>query len=257
MPRPALAYEALEHFRRYGCVPASDEHAVRRCVFNLSLGLAFVRARNGTLLTEVLRNMTVKLTIWHYLSVEHEIEIPLTTTEGPSSVYSRPNQNAYGYSTRGLLEGKNVWCTAPSAVMLHADSVTFAAASDAHCIRRLEVATIRCPRRVYQANIWEIHSAGASGRRALVDWRTCGRRRPGDEGIGGRTAYGVDGYEPEPIAVAPRSDPRRAARARFAVLVREVRTPKRAPGYPGIAIIKAFGCALPAAPAHPPADLAS
>ena len=250
LPRPALAYEALEHFRRYGCIGAGDEAAVKRAVFNLSFGLAHARpAQNGSLLTEVLRNMTVKLMLWHYLSIEHEVEIPLVRdTRFKFSEYDE------AYGLRGLLVGTNVWCTRSSAVMLHPAEASFATTSDVHRIRRLDIATIMCPRRVYQAKVLTA-VFDKDAMRTHVDWRTCGSRQREK----GHAPYSVGGYTTEPIALWSRSDPDRAARRRIVVRVREVRTQKRAPGYPGIAVIKAHGVVLRVAPgpALPPADLAS
>ena len=107
---PPLDYENLKHFTQYRCIVAEHVSAVKRAVWDLSLGLAHIRgAAEETLFFQVLQSRMLKLKIWKFMEIPLEEDLAVGIAYEPSHL----DRTSYEYTVKNMLTGKKVWLTMP------------------------------------------------------------------------------------------------------------------------------------------------
>ena len=119
-PRPPLNYEQLAYFTTHGCVKPKHESAVKRAIWDLTLGLAHLRGeKKSTSAFQALQSTTLKLKIWKFMSLPLEVELPMSITRAATS---EDDSGGYAHSVVHLLAGTSVWKTDSTAAG-HEESV--------------------------------------------------------------------------------------------------------------------------------------
>jgi len=112
-PRPPLNYEQLEHFTAHGCAEPQHESAVRRAIWNLTLGLAHIRgAGESTFVFQALQNTTVKLKIWKYMTLPLAVQLHVDAKVSDSASSSALSEINTTNTVVNMLAGKHLWATA-------------------------------------------------------------------------------------------------------------------------------------------------
>ena len=119
MPAPMTKFEMVERYSKTLCI--APQHAkVLKQTWARVLGILSVKASidGSGRLPDVMAEKGVKLAIWDYLEVDHEVELDVRVLKAPVSEYKR-------YTLKNMLDSKKtyVWYT---AVGVLEDSFTFA-----------------------------------------------------------------------------------------------------------------------------------
>ena len=103
-PRPPLNYEQLAYFIDKRYIAAKHESAVKRAIWNLTIGLAHVRAATSSFLFQAMQSATLRLKIWKYLDVAKLVELKAEIATTPT------NENGI-CTVANMLAGTSTWCT--------------------------------------------------------------------------------------------------------------------------------------------------
>ena len=215
MHGPPLDYKHLAFFEDMRCIPAEHESAVKRVIWNLTIGLAEIRADESAYLARVMAIVGLKQLIWKYLSVAKPVELEVEVVTPPTSEYTR-------CTCTGMLAGTSEWAT--KEVPTHqAESVVLGVAAGSR-VTSLDVASFGC-KRVYQMCVEEVGADGIVAA-TLLPWNHYG------------TSSGCHSVPSTPATIAVET-----TATRFKVSVRH--THHGIGAYPGVAIFRATGVAPP------------
>ena len=115
--RPPLDYVHLAHYAQPAiarCSKPEHEHAVKRAIWDLTLGLAQLRGEEeeeSSFLVQALQNMSLKMSIWRSMGLDLEVKLFV-------DIVSR-EQNGSNRGLASMLEGKRGWSTNMIANMLN------------------------------------------------------------------------------------------------------------------------------------------
>ena len=101
---PQIEYTKLAFYAKHACIPPEHESAVKRAIWNLTLGLAHVRGGGveSTLTFQALQSLKTKLQIWQFFDVAKpvELKVAIVTSEFSSN-----------YAATKMLAGEKAWVT--------------------------------------------------------------------------------------------------------------------------------------------------
>ena len=104
---PALDYVNLAYFEKHACIAPEHESAVKRAIWNLTLGLAQIRGEpESTLIFQVLsQSRKTKLKIWKYLDIAKPVDLKVSVVTPATS------EEGTVCTVANMLAGKSVWWT--------------------------------------------------------------------------------------------------------------------------------------------------
>ena len=169
---PPLAYALLDRFVRNRCVCPAMVPAVKRALYVRSLGLGELErnaARRGVtrhnLLREMLQNSSLKMSLWQYLAIEEEVELPLRILSSSPSTYEYDAQGEF--TVQNVVGGSGVWL---SPAMSPARVVSIiVAVPDGSRVIRLEIASLSRADHLHQVSTLTRHG-GQSYERVVAPW---------------------------------------------------------------------------------------
>ena len=105
-PRPALNYEQLAYYEDKQCIVAEHESAVKRAIWNLTIGLAHIRRLGDT--THFSRAMAIvgiKTLIWDFVDIDKPVQLTVGVVTPATSLLNATN------SCANVLAGTHPWMT--------------------------------------------------------------------------------------------------------------------------------------------------
>ena len=201
-----LDYEQLARFKQCRCVAPEHERAVKRAVWNLTLGLEHTvhGARRSSLLFQVLQSSTTRMTIWSFMGLDLEVDLPLTNVRPATS----DADECYGLSVAHLIAGFQPWVTDYIANR-KVESVVLSVAAESR-VTSLAIASFKVvDAALFNARQMRVDEVAADGTvgRTLAPWQHYGYRSRRSE----------DMYAPAVIEA-----PAGMAATRFKVSVRQI-----------------------------------
>ena len=163
-PRPPLAYEHLAFFEDKRCTLPEHERAVKRAIWNLTIGLAEIRADDSAYLARVMAIVGLKELIWRYVDVAKLVALDV---EIVTPAMSKLNSN---YSATKMLAGKHVWFT-KKMPSLQVESVVLGVAAGSR-VTSFDVASL-CRTSEQQMCVEEVAADGTVGA-TLLAWNHYG-----------------------------------------------------------------------------------
>ena len=204
----------MEYFVQHACIPPEHESAVKRAIWNLTLGLAHVRG--GGVESTLTFQLKTKLQIWQYFDIAKQVALAVEIATPPTSEYS-------DLTAVNMLAGEKVWVT--KVVPTHqAESVVLVVAAGSR-VTSFDVASYRSTSKK-QMCVEEVAADGTVGA-TLVAWKHYG-------------TYSGSGFKPRyctPATIAVQT-----TATRFKVSVRQKTTYL---ALAGLAIFRATGAAPP------------
>jgi len=171
--------------------------AVKRAVWDLSLGLAHIRgAAEETLFFQVLQSRMLKLKIWKFMEIPLEEDLAVGIAYEPSHL----DRTSYEYTVKNMLTSKKVWLTMPIPAREEV-SVAFKVPVGS-IVTGFNIAAVNNAK----LRIEEVMMDGTIGAE-LFGWNFCGSSFNTMELLRGASARlfeqdrSVDDYTPETIAV--------------------------------------------------------
>lgn len=105
-PRPSLNYEQLAYYEDKQCIVAEHESAVKRAIWNLTIGLAHIRRLGDT--THFSRAMAIvgiKTLIWDFVDIDKPVQLTVGVVTPATSLLNATN------SCANVLAGTHPWMT--------------------------------------------------------------------------------------------------------------------------------------------------